>query len=57
MLFIQSFQLGSIAAKAGEEGTYTLTLQEGLGQTIYLADRIVGTVPTNRFIIPVSGRH
>src|SRR4051794_39644520 len=34
-LFVQSFQSGSIAPKAGEEGTYTLTLEHGLGQTIY----------------------
>ena len=28
-LFVQSFQSGSIAPKAGEDGTYTLTLEQG----------------------------
>lgn len=52
-LFVQSFQAGSIAPKAGEEGTYTLTLEHGLGQTIYFADRperTVGASPTAEFL-------
>ncbi len=32
-LFVQSFQSGSLAPKAGEDGTFTLTLEQGLGQT------------------------
>ncbi len=48
-LFVQSFESGSIAPKAGAEGTFTLTLEHGLGQTIYFSDRperIVGATPT-----------
>ena len=46
-LFLQSFQSGSIVAKDGEADTFTLTLEQGLGQTIYFSDRperIVGAV-------------
>lgn len=52
-LFVQSFEGGSIAPKDGAEGAYTLTLQHGLGQTIYFSDRperIVGAAPTPRFL-------
>ncbi len=53
MLFLQSFQSGSIAAKEGEEGRYNVTLEQGLGQTIYFSDRpdrIVGASPTPQFL-------
>jgi hypothetical protein len=53
MLFLQSFQSGSIAPKDGADGTYTLTLEHGLGQTIYFSDRpdrIVGATPTPKFL-------
>jgi hypothetical protein len=53
MLLVQSFQSGSLAAKAGEQGRCTVTLKRGLGQTIYFSDRpgrIVGTIPTDRFL-------
>lgn len=53
MLFLQSFQSGSITAKEGDEGRYTVTLEHGLGQTIYFSDRpdrIVGTSPTPQFL-------
>lgn len=53
MLFLQSFQSGSIAAKEGEAGRYTVTLEQGLGQTIYFSDRpdrIVGASPTLAFL-------
>jgi len=52
-LFVQSFHGGSIAPKPGEDGTYTLTLEAGLGQTIYFSDRperVVGTSPTLEFL-------
>jgi hypothetical protein len=52
-LFVQSFQSGSIAPKAGEADTYTLTLEQGLGQTIYFSDRperTVGASPTAEFL-------
>jgi hypothetical protein len=52
-LFVQSFESGSIAPKADAEGTYTLTLAHGLGQTIYFSDRpdrTVGAVPTAAFL-------
>jgi hypothetical protein len=53
MLFLQSFQQGSIAPKDGEAETFTLTLEQGLGQTIYFSDRpdrIVGASPTPYFL-------
>jgi hypothetical protein len=53
MLFLQSFQSGSIAVKEGEEGRFTMTLEQGLGQTIYFSDRpdrIVGASPTPAFL-------
>ncbi len=49
-LFVQSFEGGSIAPKAAQDGTYTMTLEHGLGQTLYFADRPsrdVGAVPTS----------
>ncbi len=52
-LFVQSFESGAIAPKAGEDGTYTLTLEHGLGQTIYFSDRperVVGASPTAAFL-------
>lgn len=53
MLFIQSFQSGSIAPADGADGRYTVTLEHGLGQTIYFSDRperIVGASPTAQFL-------
>lgn len=52
-LFVQSFQAGSIAPMEGIEGRYTVSLEEGLGQTIYFSnrpERIVGAEPTPRFL-------
>jgi hypothetical protein len=52
-LFVQSFQGGSIAAKEGAEGRYTLNLESGAGQTIFFSDRpdrIVGAGPTNEVL-------
>lgn len=52
-LFLQSFRAGSIAPKEGEEGKFTLTLESGLGQTIYFSDRPlrdVGATPTPDFL-------
>ena len=42
-----------IAPKDGRSGTYTLTLEHGLGQTLYFSDRperIVGAAPTAEFL-------
>jgi len=53
MLFLQSFRSGTIAPKAGADGRYTVTLEQGLGQTIYFSDRpdrVVGATPTDRFL-------
>jgi hypothetical protein len=50
-LFVQSFQSGSIAANA--DGTHTMTLEQGLGQTIVFSDRPsreVFTAPTPAFL-------
>ena len=52
-LFIQSFQAGALTPKVGEEGRFTLTLESGLGQTIYFSDRPlrdVGATPTPQFL-------
>ncbi|HEV2527138.1 MAG TPA: hypothetical protein VGT61_01640, partial [Thermomicrobiales bacterium] len=52
-LFVQSFQAGSIEPKEGVDGRYTLTLEAGLGQTVYFSDRperLVGTAPTPQFL-------
>jgi len=53
MLFLQSFKGGTIAPIDGNPDRYTLTLTEGLGQTIYFSDRpdrIVGASPTDQFL-------
>lgn len=50
ILFVQSFQSGELT-KIGDR--HTLTLEHGLGQTIYFSDRpdrIVGTAPTATFL-------
>jgi hypothetical protein len=52
-LFVQSFESGTIAPKEGEDGAFTLTLQHGLGQTLYFSDRPardVGATPTAQFL-------
>jgi hypothetical protein len=52
-LFVQSFQSGRIEPKPSEPGVWTLTLEQGLGQTIYFSnrpERIVGAAPTDRFL-------
>jgi len=52
-LFLQSFQSGSIAPSGGDDGTFTVTLEHGLGQTVYFSDRperVVGAAPTAEFI-------
>lgn len=51
-LFVQSFGSGSLAPSDGDGG-YTLTLEQGLGETIYFSDRpdrVVGAVPTTEFL-------
>jgi hypothetical protein len=52
-LFIQAFQGGSLVPKEGEAGRFSLTLEQGLGQTIYFSDRPlrdVGATPTAEFL-------
>ena len=54
-LFVQAYQSGSIApiATPGGTATHTVTLEQGLGQTVYFADRPsreVGTSPTPAFL-------
>lgn len=52
-LFLQAFRGGRVAPKEGAEGRYILTLEEGLGQTIYFSDRpdrVVGASPTPQFL-------
>jgi hypothetical protein len=53
MLFLQAFKAGSVAPKAGADGRYTLTLEQGLGHTVYFSDRPhreVGATPTPQFL-------
>lgn len=52
-MFVQSFQSGGFAPKEGSNDTFTLTLDQGLGQTIYFSDRperIAGSHPTADFL-------
>jgi hypothetical protein len=51
-LFVQSFQSGSLTPNEADD-RHTLTLEQGLGQTIYFADRPsrdVGVTPTAQFL-------
>jgi hypothetical protein len=53
MLFVQTFESGSLQPKEGEEGTFILTLNGGSGRTIGFSDRperIVGSVPMQVFL-------
>ena len=53
MLFVQAFQSGSVSPKEGSEGRYILTLEHGLGHTVYFSDRperIVGSATTPEFL-------
>src|SRR5262249_51442545 len=53
MLFVQSFPAGSVAATDGAAGRYALTLEQGLGETVYFSDRpelVVGSTPTPSFL-------
>jgi hypothetical protein len=53
MLFVQTYQSGTITPKEGTEGRYTLMLDTGTGQTVYFSDRpdrIVGAQPTAQFL-------
>lgn len=52
-LFVQSFQSGSIVPEEGADGRFTVTLEQGLGQTIFFTDRpdrTVGAFPTGAFL-------
>jgi hypothetical protein len=52
-LFVQSFAAGSLVPDDARPGGFTLTLGDGLGQTLYFSDRprrIVGTLPTATFL-------
>lgn len=51
-LFVQSFQSGTLTPNANND-RHTLTLEQGLGQTVYFADRPsrdVGVTPTGSFL-------
>jgi hypothetical protein len=53
MLFVQTYQSGTISPKEGDDGRYILSLEAGNGQTVYFSDRpdrIVGTNPTPQFL-------
>lgn len=53
MMFVQTFKRGSIARTDGHDERYTVTLENGVGETIFFSDRpdrIVGTTPTDQFL-------
>jgi hypothetical protein len=53
MLFLQAFRAGGVVPREGSEGRYTLTLEQGLGHTVYFSDRphrVVGATPTPQFL-------
>ena len=53
MMFVQTFKRGSVARRDGHDARYTVTLQDGVGATIFFSDRpdrIVGTTPTDQFL-------
>jgi hypothetical protein len=53
LLFLQAFRSGSVTPSAGTAGRFTLTLEQGLGHTVYFSDRpyrIVGAMPTPEFL-------
>lgn len=53
ILFVQSFASGSIAESATGGGEFTLTLENGSGQTVYFSDRpesIVGAIADETFL-------
>ncbi len=53
LLFLQAFRSGSIAPSTSGEGRFTLTLEQGLGHTVYFSDRpdrIVGAMRTPEFL-------
>lgn len=52
-LFVQPFEAGTWAPKAGEDGTYLLTLTGAAAQTTFFSDRperITGLAPTQPFL-------
>jgi hypothetical protein len=52
-MFVQSFKSGSLAPGGGSSDTFTLTLDQGLGQTVYFSDRperVFGVAPTATFL-------
>jgi hypothetical protein len=53
MLFVQAFRAGGVTPAEGVDDRYTLTLEGGLGQTVFFSDRperIVGAHPTPTFL-------
>jgi len=53
LLFLQAFRSGSVTARDGADNRYILTLEQGLGHTVYFSDRpdrIVGAMPTPEFL-------
>ncbi|MGN6033461.1 MAG: hypothetical protein ACTHQE_17550 [Thermomicrobiales bacterium] len=56
-LFLQAYQSGSITPNPAVAGQYTLTLDQGLGQTVFFSDRparTVGTTPTADFMANIG---
>jgi hypothetical protein len=52
-LFVQPFDAGTWTPKAGEDGTYTLTLTGAAANTVYFSDRperIFGVTPNQQFL-------
>jgi hypothetical protein len=53
VMFVQGYQRGSLAPASAGSGSLTLTLEDGLGQTVWFADRPsrkFGSVETGQFV-------
>ncbi len=53
VLFVQSFASGTLVENDANDGSFTLTLENGTGQTVYFSDRpdrIVGTLTDVQFL-------
>lgn len=53
VLFVQTFGSGTFVPDVASEGDYTLTLENGTGQTTYFSDRpdrVVGTLSDEQFL-------
>ena len=53
VLFVQTFSSGALVPDPATEGAFTLTLEDGTGQTVYFSDRpdrVAGTLTDAQFL-------